>query len=323
MTFYVFIVQTELVFTDQLDGFPTSRVAWRCHGKVDARGRAMARRLAADAYPLPASGGLAPQHGAYYHLEPVEKIDDLMSLIPGPGHSGPGWYAYLTEYPDEGSELLSCPYGEPGDRLWVRETWRVGAWLECDESISVDYRADDSCRLEWLDVPDPDMFERLWVQSTDEARKAFGPHDVYRWSAGDSPCRWRPSIHMPRWASRILLEVVDVRVELLKDISAIDAIAEGATWRENVTGFRGREVGWSMDWSRVGELSNYASGGVMGGREKRPLTEGDICLGSARSAFGNLWNKINEARGFGWDSNPWVWVVTFKLIDPAPDGVIR
>jgi hypothetical protein len=89
---------------------------------------------------------------------------------------------------------IRCPYGVPGDRLWVRETWRpVGLdtpLSECVDASDVEFAA-----------------------TSDEAALAV--------------LRWRPSIHMPRWASRILLEVVSVRVEPVQDISAEDVIAEG------------------------------------------------------------------------------------------------
>lgn len=88
---------------------------------------------------------------------------------------------------------LLCPYGKPGDRLWVRETWGIAGDMPHDPGY-VEYRA--NCQGNFNDV-------------------------------GDFIPRWRPSIHMPRWASRILLEITAVRVERLQDISATDCWAEG------------------------------------------------------------------------------------------------
>jgi hypothetical protein len=106
---------------------------------------------------------------------------------------------------------------------------------------------------------------------------------------------------MPRWASRITLEITDVRVERLQDISEEDAIAEGAQRFPDLPGKNpwGQDDRWSM------EQPNSV----------------DDCLGSARSAFGNYFCKLagNAPKGIHdprpWDANPWVWVIKFKRID--------
>jgi hypothetical protein len=126
-----------------------------------------------------------------------------------------------------------CPYGQPGDRLWVRETFRVIDG-QTQPRIAIDYRADP---------------EDKWCRIGD--------------FLGDGK-KWRPSIHMPRWASRILLEITNVRVERVQEISVADAKAEG------------------------------------------------VCGLSARAEFLMLWDSINAKRGFGWDANPWVWVIEFR-----------
>ncbi len=106
------------------------------------------------------------------------------------GHSGPGVYIHAEEYPDEGSCFVRCPYGQPGDRLWVRETWALA------------------------DVPKKRRTEAVQYRATGD----IGPY-----------LKWRPSIFMPRWASRITLEVTGIRVERLQDISEGDAKAEGVS----------------------------------------------------------------------------------------------
>lgn len=93
---------------------------------------------------------------------------------------------------------IPCPYGRVGDRLWVRETWRYG---DLGHGACVEYRAGGPA---------------LGILRDDLNPPYRGPET-----------KWRPSIHMPRWASRILLEIIDVRVERLSDISEADAIAEG------------------------------------------------------------------------------------------------
>jgi hypothetical protein len=183
-----------------------------------------------------------------------------------------------------GGDYRYCPYGQPGDRLWVRETWRIGAWSEDSGSIAIDYQADGSNRREWLEVPDGDDFLRYWQQSTDDAIKFFGDQDKYKWEPGQSPCRWRPSIHMPRFASRITLEITGVRVERLNDISEEDARAEGIT--------------------DGGCLNCGNSETDCGCLNPQP---------DARDSFIRLWQSINGPDS--WAANHWVWIVEFKRLE--------
>lgn len=136
----------------------------------------------------------------------------------------------LKQQPDDDAHLydakLPC---QPGDRLWVREAWRIGAWS--DNHFAVDYHADNLAQKEWLRCPSQNMADRLTWQSQDDAKAAGlfreGAEFEYRWSPGNSPCRGRPSIHMPKWVSRLTLVVTDVRAQRLQDISDKDAAAEG------------------------------------------------------------------------------------------------
>ena len=134
-----------------------------------------------------------------------------------------------------------APY-RPGDVLWVRETWRVGAWDD-EGSICVDYKADGFARREWLKISDCDLYEELWQQSSDDAREANATIDEdgnYTWLPGQSPTRWRSPVTMPREAARLFLRVKDVRVERVQDISEEDAKAEGVTAINNSEcGYRG------------------------------------------------------------------------------------
>lgn len=101
--------------------------------------------------------------------------------------------------------------------------------------------------------------------------------------AGDSVCcRYRPSIHMPRWASRITLEITDIRVQRLQEISHHDALAEGC---ENTT---------------------HASAPLL--LRKQPLTVAQLC-------YSHLWDSINTKPGTRWEDNPWVWVYTFRRVE--------
>jgi len=173
--------------------------------------------------------------------------------------------------------INACPY-QIGQKLWVRESWRVGAWAE-DQRIAVDYKADNFSRRQWLDVPDEELFERLYIQSTDDSIKKYGHQERYSWEPGESPCRWRPSIFMPRWVSRIDLEVTNIKkVERLQDISEEDAIREGS------------QLPCSL-------LPKSCQQGVM----------------TERQQFSRIWDSINGKK-YPWNSNYWVWVISFKRI---------
>ena len=155
-----------------------------------------------------------------------------------------------------------CPYGQPGDRLWVREAWGIAdKWLhdcETDPPRCIAYRAN-------------------------RAARNFDPvYDVDTSSWAFTHMKWRPSIHMPRWASRITLEVTGVRVERLRSISIEDAKAEGA---------------WP-DVSIVAECAAYFCT--------------DVLSVNPRMAFRMLWERING--GESWIADPWVWVVEFKRV---------
>lgn len=140
-----------------------------------------------------------------------------------------------------------CPYGQPGDRLWVRETWRVGS----ADRNTIWYR-DNGVRV-----------------LADAAENLAGKF------LGD---KWRPSILMFRWASRLTLEVTDVRVERLQDISEADAREEGIP-------------------------PKYCDG------------SGCTCEQDVIGEYAELWDALNASRGYGWDVNPFVWVLTFRRLN--------
>jgi hypothetical protein len=99
----------------------------------------------------------------------------------------------------------------PGDKIYIRETWRVGAWDEYENKICVDYKAGGFCRKEWLSVGKG--FNDLWRDSTDDADRVFGHQNIYKWEPGQSPCRWRPPVTMPECAARYHAIVKDITPE--------------------------------------------------------------------------------------------------------------
>ena len=201
----------------------------------------------------PYGNGFAFEGGDYLcHNDYLPPSAMLMDVYKG------GKYLYATSNM-EGWEA-ECPYGAPGDRLWVRESLK--AVLDEQENI-VDYAysADDA------KVPRcPDL----------------GPEfcDGMAFAHLARPSGL-PSIHMPRWASRITLEVTGVRVEQLQDISEADARAEGARECDPVSG---REV-------------------LLAGASQR---------GSFVLHYRDIWEQINGTGS--WAANPWVWVVEFRRL---------
>lgn len=176
--------------------------------------------------------------------------------------------AGIPARPHVAAEL--CPYGAPGDRLWVRETHAIvpatAYAMSHDDGKPLDHRRQDD---DWA---------------------------VYRegWSRC-APGRWRPSIHMPRWASRITLEVTEVRVERLQEITELGAHDEGVERTPDPWPVFGMAGGTPME-ERAQErwLDKYSHW--------------------YRDRFHVLWDSINSARGHGWDANDWVWVVKFKRV---------
>jgi len=211
----------------------------------------------------------------------LQRSDDIEPYDGRPGE----WVCWRG---GEHHSTIICPYGIPGDRLWVREKWRIGAWDENTGRVALDYV--DEPRREWLEIPDDDdgeLFNTIWQQSTDDAMAVGARVDYdgnYRWKPGESPCRWRPSIHMPRWASRITLEITDVRVQRLQEISEDDCIAEGID-RVKSGPFGFRDYEWLDAQTGIEAWKSYAS----------------------------LWDSINGKRA-PWSSNPWVWCITFKRL---------
>lgn len=123
------------------------------------------------------------------------------------------------------------------------------------------------------------------------------------------PGPWTRSSHMPRWASRLTLEVTSVTVERVQDITSEDAIREGATSRLDDYG---RKY-WQLDWSRLGALSKYARRSAVKGRDEAPLTVSDIGLGMPHHAFWHAW--IAQYGQRAWDDNQWVWRIEFRRIE--------
>lgn len=155
---------------------------------------------------------------------------------------------------DDYRYCVPCPYGIPGDRLWGREAWTPDH-AAFYPNFPIVYRADQG-----------------YEYKRNKEGKVYSPEQK-AWY----PYRWRPSIHMPRAASRITLEITGIRVERLQDISEDDAIAEGA-------------------------MSQLCS----------DKSQSDAMKFTHRNGFINLWHQINGSES--WAANPWVWVIEWPQL---------
>jgi len=161
----------------------------------------------------------------------------------GVRHGEDAYSAHVDIPAPDGWRWIRCPYGKVGNHLWVRETW--ARHPDCGGIL---YRATDP-----------------------------------GWDGNDYGIEWKPSIHMPRWASRLKLEITGVRVERVQEITEADCCAE-----------MGAPLAWTGDGPEP---------------YKRDLI----------GAFANLWNAINARKGFSWEVNPWVWAISYRRMPQATE----
>jgi hypothetical protein len=199
------------------------------------------------------------------------------SLVGGKRHGGTQDYFcfYDGMYPEPGSVDIACPYGQPGDRLWVRETFTIESTHEWPgENLPTDGRPIKKM-LNGSEDEGSELFPHY--RATEPDTELYHEDDCRKCEDNGSCSKWSPSIHMPRWASRILLEITNVRVERIQDMGTEDFKAEGY------------RIDPSDCFSDINTLNKI----------RRP--------------FMNSWNKIYPS---SWDRNDWVWVVEFRRVAP-------
>jgi len=150
-----------------------------------------------------------------------------------------------------------CPYGRVGERLYVKE--RFAYWIGRE---AVAYS--DMCHKSIEDIE--------WEDEVNISNIAEGG-------------KWKSPMYMPRWASRITLEITDIRVERVQDITEEDAKAEGCD-----------DTPYEQPWDGPGTWEGVKFGWI------------------TRARYRTLWNSLNAKRGYSWEKNPWVWAITFKVV---------
>lgn len=226
-------------------------------------------------YPLPFSGEMTRAIGKGIKNQTRRTKGLKMVNLEPDRYSNPRWrmepegtFWLLDDSLSDSIITLKCPYGEPGDRLWIREAF---------------------CYAEVKDRPygDPRVAYKADLEMS-AGYKELGP---------DERPKFKPSIHMPRWASRGVLENTGVRLERLQDISEEDAKGEGLN---ALTKDGGRTIKYGIA-DRDGWPGNDDEGW--------PWEEWSV---DPRVAYRRLWQFINGP--CSWDANPWVWVINFPIL---------
>jgi hypothetical protein len=148
--------------------------------------------------------------------------------------------------------LAACPYGGVGDRIWVKEKWKIGAWDSEHEEFWLNYFDGPDCKARKVPEELSKSFNALWEESCkDLEKRGYFPDEdgEYEWDMDNPPFRWRSPLHMWRWASRITLEITNVRLQQLNGITKNDAVAEGCSDECSHN-----PVGWFMEtWKGLGK----------------------------------------------------------------------
>lgn len=202
-----------------------------------------------------------------------------------------------------------CPYGKVGDILYVRENWKMIGWDFEDDEATIEYTTGEKVSLPlYSEVVDEKAinwlvkkFEKLVACGYYMPSQDSGVDKDPVFEKTDKVQPFSPSIHLPKWGSRIWLEIVSVKAERIQDISEDDSLSEG------------------VEKNCHGDISLCSSSyckdkGCQASEEFFHYMRGvdDFPAYSAKESFESLWEKINRRES--WESNPWVWVIQFKVL---------
>lgn len=213
---------------------------------------------------------------------------------------------------------IKCPYGIHGDNLWVREAWKIVGWDFEDGEMTTEYRAGGKLTDFYYDPEEDSMWMLKQVEQMEAGgiiKKDPDNEEMFLFTKKYHP--FSPSIHMPKEAARIFLEVTNVRVERLHDISEADIVNEGVRvpCSENGIMFKaGEENGaWQFmpeQWKLDRHIENR-------GKEKYVHKDFDFLF----AHWAELWCEINGR--YSWNENPWVWVIEFKVLSTTGRSAIK
>lgn len=223
-------------------------------------------------------------------LKDKRKTQTRRVMKPQP-HAGMRWGTVVVNgyggWEDGHGSPRPCPYGQIGERLWVRETW----WKETP--LPVEVALGRTSQLIGYDAT-PECYLRIKGDVITYHTNANPKMAAAEWEMF-SQWKRKSAMFMPRKFSRFLLEITGLAPERLQDISEEDAMAEGVerNW-----------LGDNCPPEYANEWRNYQSG-----------ADGFPCH-SARDSYRSLWDSINLKRGHGWDMNDWVWAIEYKVVEP-------
>lgn len=215
------------------------------------------------------------------------------SLSAYPDGSGLGWLfhsippspkgAEWTKKHYPGNQGINCPYGNVGDRLWVREAWHASVIADCGTAL--EYKA---------------TFKQFQEKNPEVPWEGFTSSvEAYEWTCIHYKPHWMPSIHMPRWASRLTLEITNVKAERLQNISEDDAEAEGiGGWEDRMPGGDDAQDYWTNYMATERDRKRYGYVDFAGDRI---------------ASFKSLWCATGGKKT--WERNEWVWAISFKVVD--------